>query len=113
MSDELEETAHNAVTALGKGDLDPAVVVRGLEDLAVTCGLAVGKTYPFFKEFEGLLSGDTFDASVIDPLDAVARVEEMVGEVAVVGEDDEARGVPVKAAHRKIGAVMFGEIIGN
>lgn len=113
MPDELKEAANDAVAAFGESDLDPAVIVGGFEDLGVTRGRAVGETNPFGELGEGFLRRDTLDPGVVDPLDAVAGVEEVVGEIAVVREDDEARGIPVETAHGEVRAVVFGQIVGD
>lgn len=108
MPDELEETADDAVAAFGEGDLDPTIIVGGFEDLGVTRGGTVGETDPFGELGKGFLSGDALNPGVVDPLDAVAGVEEVVGKVAVVREDDETRGVPVETTDGEVGAIVFG-----
>ena len=101
MADRLHQAADLVVLPLVQGQLQPGVVL-GLEQ----ADAVRGQPLPFHAHARGqprqrLLAGDVAHLGLVHPRHLVARVGDALGEVAVVGEDDEALGADVEAADRE------------
>ena len=107
----VEHATHLTFAALVDGDLDE----RGLGALLLQShlgrgGHAVVELDPLPQRPQGATADLAADASHIGLLHAVARMHEVVGEHAVVREDDQAGGVHVEPAHREQGPSVGHEV---
>jgi hypothetical protein len=114
VADGLEHAADHALAAGVNGDLDAGAIFARAEELGVG---GTGGTFfehnSLFESCEVGLGWPALDLRLVDLLDAEARVGEAVGEVAVVGDEEEALGVGVETAGGVEAGLHLGQEVEN
>lgn len=97
----LPEAADLAIAALAQQDVKPAVSAladAGLDDL-LEVGRAVVQFDTVYQALEGLLRYLAQDTHGIFPLDCLGGVHKLVSQIAIIGQQQQAGGIDVQAAH--------------
>src|SRR3712207_4476281 len=102
VADRIEHAADLLVAPLAEDDLVPGVRLPlvGLRDLRGRCLHAVVEAYAAAQARHLLLGRHALDLHLVDLLDVVARRRDVVSQLAVVGQDEQALRVEVQTADR-------------